>query len=206
MGKLDGGVHFQPLLAAGGRIEPDAAQLAGAGPAVEGLGRGFADFNRFQNLQVAPPPALALAPCCLHQLHKGRRAAVQDGQLQVVELHRHVVNPAGVERRQQVFGGGDQHTFFHQAGGVAHPGDVGGAGFDLEPVQVHPPEQHPGARRRRAEPQAAAHSRMQPRPRHFHRACYCVLVLGFDFHCSFRIVHRGYQIRCNFVTPCCSNT
>ena len=48
--------------------------------------------------------------------------------------------PRGVDGRQQVFGGGEQHALLHQAGGVADPRDVAAVGLDFKVVQIHAAE------------------------------------------------------------------
>jgi hypothetical protein len=46
-----------------------------------------------------------------------------------------------------VLGGGDEHAFFHQAGGVADAGNVAADGFDLEAVQIGAAKYDAGAGR-----------------------------------------------------------
>ena len=82
--------------------------------------------------------------------HEGQPAAIQDGNFQVVDLHVGVVDAHGIERAQQVLGGGDQDALPHQAGGIADARHVAPTGGDREVVQVGAQENDAGARQGRA--------------------------------------------------------
>ena len=97
----------------------------------------------------------------------GLRRAVENGQLEGVEFHVDVVHAAGVERRQQVLGGGEQDALLHQAGGVADARDVADVRLDFEIIEIHAAKNDTGIRRRRHEPQMAANG--------------CVKADAFDF-------------------------
>jgi len=94
------------------------------------------DFHRLQDAGVAALGALPAQAGLADHAHERGGAAVHDGDLEVVDLHPDVVHAGGGQRREQVLGGGDQHTPLHQAGGVTHPGHVASESFDLEPVEV----------------------------------------------------------------------
>ena len=95
---------------------------------------------------VALAPLLAEAGAGDH-LDVGKRAAVEDGQLQVVELDDGVVDAHADEGREQVLGGGDEDALLHQAGGVADFCDVLADGGYVEAVEVDAAEDDSAARR-----------------------------------------------------------
>ena len=72
----------------------------------------------------------------MNHLDKRTGAAIEDGQLQIVELDDGIVDADTDKRREQVLGGGDEHALLHQAGGVADAGYVASTGFDGEAVKV----------------------------------------------------------------------
>ena len=96
-----------------------------------------------QHADRLPPPPLRADAHAQKRLHVGQRAAVQDRQFQIVQLHNHVVDAHSDQRRQSVLGGRDQHALPHQARGVAHLGHVPRRGGDLEIVEIRPAEYDP---------------------------------------------------------------
>src|SRR5215472_14791504 len=74
------------------------------------------------------------------QIDKRLGRAIEDGQLERVELDVDIVNFAGVESGKQMLGGGDKHALLHQAGGVADARHVADMGFDFEVIKVEAPE------------------------------------------------------------------
>ncbi len=93
----------------------------------------LAHLDLLQDAQVFAPPPLLLQPDGLKRLNIRQRAAVQNRQLQVVHLNDHVVHAEADQRRQQMFGGGDQHRAAHQAGGVADFCEVASGGRIRKP-------------------------------------------------------------------------
>ena len=90
----------------------------------------------WQDADVLAAPALGMNAGRQERLDIGQRAAVENRQLQIVELHDHVVHPHADQGREKMLGGGDQHTLAHEAGGVADFSHVAAGGGDLEIVQV----------------------------------------------------------------------
>ena len=109
----------------------------------------LAHFELAKNLHVLSRAALLADTGLVDEINEGLGAAVKDGELKVVEFHEGIVDAEPGECGKQVFGGGDQNTFFHQAGGVADAGDVAAGGFNLKAVQISAAEDDTGARRRR---------------------------------------------------------
>src|SRR6267378_1205110 len=92
------------------------------------------------DLQIRPLPALHSESGGGDHVNEGLRASVENRKLKVIELHNRVVESDADKGREQMFGGGNQHAFFLQAGGVADFGDVASDGFDFKIVKVDPPE------------------------------------------------------------------
>ena len=97
-------------------------------------------------------------------LDVGQGAAVQDGQLQVVQLGNHVVHAHADERGEQMLGGGDQHALAHQAGGVADFGHIAANGGNFKVVQVRAAEDNARSGRRGQKAHGDRRSGMQPHP------------------------------------------
>ena len=109
-------------------------------------------------------------------LDEGLRAAVEDGDLEVVEFHDGVVDAHADEGRQQVLGGRDEHALFHQAGGVADLGDIAADGLDLEAVEVGAAEDDAGSRPEPGGCEAERELRYEDRRRCIRRIADCTFV------------------------------
>ena len=108
--------------------------------AVGGINRNelvaFAHFHLAKHLHIPARTALFSNAGLLDEFHKWQRAAVEDGEFEIVQFHNGVIHAQPGERREQVFGGGNQHALFHQAGGIADTGNVAAVGLDLEVIQI----------------------------------------------------------------------
>src|ERR1700722_15253658 len=93
-------------------------------------------FYVFQDAQVLPAATLAPDPHLGKGFYVGQGAAVQDGQLQVIQFDDDVVYTRTDQRRQKMLGGGDEHSLAHDAGGVANLGYIPAGGCDLVVIQV----------------------------------------------------------------------
>ena len=107
----------------------------------------------------------------LNEPEERQGAAVHNGDFEVVDLDVDVINPGGGERGEQVLGGRDQDAFLHQASGVAYASHVPSLGFDLEPLEVHPPEDDTGVGGGRAQAQVDGDARVQANPREAYGRC-----------------------------------
>ncbi len=134
--------------------------VAAAGVDADELGA-FADLDFFEDADVLAAAALLLEADRLEGLHVGERGAVEDGQLEVVDLDDDVVDAVADERGEQMLGGGDEHALAHEAGGVADLGDVAAGGGDLEVVEVGAAEDDAGAGGRGDEPHADGRAAVQ---------------------------------------------
>ena len=130
MGKVDGVADRKVLR----RIQPDEL-LA------------LAHLHRFEHAQILAQPLLPPQSHALHHLHKRQRAAIENRQLEIVQLHDGVVHAHADKGRKHVLGGGDQHAFFHQAGGVTHLGDIAPGGLHLEVIEIGAAEDNARTRR-----------------------------------------------------------
>ena len=84
-----------------------------------GLGRVHRDkLGTFPQLELAADAQISAGPALLadttlaYGLHKRQRAAVENGQLQVIQLHDGIVDAATDQGRKQVLGGGNEHALF----------------------------------------------------------------------------------------------
>src|ERR1700687_1973344 len=68
----------------------------------------FTKFQGLKNPDVSSRAALLTDPGAADQVHEWPRASVENGQLQVVQLDVRVVDSHPYERREQVFGSGNQ--------------------------------------------------------------------------------------------------
>jgi hypothetical protein len=93
-------------------------------------------------------------PGLLNHFDKGTRAAIENGQFQIVQFDDGIVDADPGKRREQVLGGGDEHALLHQTGGVADAGYVASAGFDGKTVEVRAMKNDSGSRRRGQDAQA----------------------------------------------------
>ena len=141
------------LLAADGRGEVDGVvdAVAMAGVDADEL-VALADFNRLEHADVLAAAALGVDACALNGFNVGQCAAVEDGQLEVVEFDDDIVDAHTNEGGEQVLGGGDEHALAHEAGGVADFGDVAADGGNLEVVEVCAAEDDAGAGGRGEQP------------------------------------------------------
>jgi len=124
-------------LAADGRGEVD---LVGDAVAFAGIDTNelvaIVDLDSLADTEVFAAAALGLEADVTEGFDVRQGTAVEDGKLEVVELHDDVVDAGSDEGREQVFGGGDKHALAHKAGGVANLGDIASGGGDLEVVEV----------------------------------------------------------------------
>jgi len=136
---------------------------------------GVGDFEGLENAQVAAAAAKGANAGAAEHFDEGLRGAVEDGDFNGVEVHEAVVHAAGVKRGEQVLGGGDEHAFLHEAGGVADASDVADVGLDGEIVEVGAAEDDARVGWGRSQAQVAVHGGVQTDPRGFDLALNCGL-------------------------------
>ena len=108
-------------------------------------GRVFADFDGFEDANVLAFAALALEAGSEDGGDVGERAAVEDGDLEVVDLDDDVVDAEADEGGQEVFGGLDENALAHEGSGVGDASDVAAGCGDFEVVEVGATEDDAGA-------------------------------------------------------------
>ncbi len=110
---------------------------------LEGVGRddanalalGF-DGDFAANAEVAFAAAVNADAGFLDEVDEGIATAVENRDFEVVDFDVGVVDAHAVEHAEEVFGGGNEHALAHEAGGVAHTGDVTPACGDGEAIEV----------------------------------------------------------------------
>jgi hypothetical protein len=110
-----------------GGIDADAAAI-------------FEDFYGLEDTEVAALAAEAAETGLIEELEERFCGAVENGNFDVVEVNKDVVDAVGVGGGEKVFRGGEQDALLHKAGGVTDVGDVVAVGFDRKIVQVNATE------------------------------------------------------------------
>ena len=112
----------------------------------------------------------------LNHVHKRPGAAIENGQLQVIELDNRVIDAHADERGKQMFGGGNQHALFHQAGGIADAGDVAADRLNLESIKIGAAENDSSAGRRRQDAHGNGRAAVQANTTASNGRADCLLV------------------------------
>jgi len=94
-------------------------------------------------------------------LHEWFRRAVQDRDLDRIYVDEDVVDAAGIDRREEVLGGGEENALFHEAGGVTHARYVVALRFDGKVIEVHAAKNDAGFGRRGDKPNVAVDTSME---------------------------------------------
>ena len=121
-----------------GRIDADAATV-------------FDDFDRFDYPEKSAATTQLAQAGAVDELHERLSGTVEDGNFDGVNVDENIVDAAGVDGGEKMLGGGEQHTFFHQAGGVADARDVLSLRFDVKIVEIRATKYDAGVWRRRDE-------------------------------------------------------
>ena len=108
-------------------------------------GRAFSDLDGLEDADVLALAALAFEAGGEDGGDVGERAAVEDGNLEVVDFDDDVVDTEADEGGEEVLGGLDEDALAHERGGVRDARDVATGGGDLEVVQVGAAEDDAGA-------------------------------------------------------------
>ena len=136
------------LVVAGGEVDGVSltadgggeVDLVGDGVAVSGIDAdefvAFAHFDTLEDAEIFAAAALALQPNVAEGLGVGQSAAIEDGQLEIVQFHHDIVDAGAEQGGEQMLGGGDEDALAHEAGGVTDFGDVAADGGDFESVEV----------------------------------------------------------------------
>ena len=111
---------------------------------------------------------------CAKSERKG--AAIQNGNLEVIELDDRIIDSGAHERGQQMLGGRDQHALLHQAGGVADAGHVAAGGFDFEAIEISAAEDDAGAGGGRQQAHVDRRAAMQAHTNALHGLADCLFV------------------------------
>jgi hypothetical protein len=109
------------------------------------VGRAFADLDGLEDADVLALAALTLEAVGEDGGDVGERAAVEDGDLEVVDLDDDVVDAEADESGEQMLGGLDKDALAHEGGGVADACDVAAGGGDFKVVEIGAAEDDAGA-------------------------------------------------------------
>src|SRR5450759_4901953 len=105
--------------------------------------------DRPPDTQEPLPPSISLDSRFPQHVHEWLTAAIQDRHLQVVDLHKRIVDPHAVEHAEQMLRGRDQYALAHQTGGIADARHVTPTRGHREIVEIGTKENDAGARRGR---------------------------------------------------------
>jgi len=119
MRKIDIALHAKFV----GGIDADAAIV-------------FDQFNWTDDLKLAATATEAAYASLIQEPQEWFGRAIEDWNLDAIDIDEDVVDPGGVNGGEEVFGGGKKHALFHQTGGVADAGDVAATGLNRKKVQI----------------------------------------------------------------------
>src|SRR5579862_388236 len=103
----------------------------------------FAQFQVAANLQIGARASLLADPRSLDQVYERLCTSIENGELQIIQLHDRIIDPRPNEGREQVLGRGDEHASLHQAGCIANPREIPANGLDFKTIEVHTTEYNP---------------------------------------------------------------
>jgi hypothetical protein len=106
----------------------------------------FDDFDGLENFKVAAFSTEAAETGLIKELEEGLGGTVENGDFDVVEVNKDVVDAVGIGCGQKVFGGGEQDALLHKAGGIADTGNIVAVGFDWEIIEINAAEDDAGIR------------------------------------------------------------
>src|SRR6266436_1054481 len=107
----------------------------------------FDDFDGLENFKVATFSTEAAEAGLIEELEEGLGGTVEDGNFDIVEVNKDVVDAVGIGGGEKVLGGGEQDTLLHEAGGIADASDVVAVSFDWEIIEINAAENDAGIRR-----------------------------------------------------------
>ena len=129
MGEIDVAANAEFV----GGIDADAAAV-------------FDDFDGLENTEVAALAAKAAEAGLIEKLEERLGGAVENGNFNVVEVYKDVVDAIGIGGGEKMLGGGEEDALLHEAGRVADASDVVAVGFDGEIVEVDAAKDDAGVR------------------------------------------------------------
>ena len=115
--------------------------------------------------QIPALPAVVPDTRVLDQPDERLPAAVQDRHLEIIDLHKDVVDPHRVENAQQMFGSRDQHAVPHQAGRIADSRYMPPTRRDLKVLEVGPDKHDAGGNGRGQNADANRNAAVESHPR-----------------------------------------
>ena len=143
----------------------------------------FDDFHRLEDFEEAAFSAEAANAGLIEQLHERLGGAIEDGNLDVININEDVVDAIGIGGGEQVFGGGEKDALPHQAGGVTDARDVLAVRLDRKVVEVNAAKHDTGVWRSGEEAEVCVDPGMETYP------------LGFNGTADGALEHMEYLTR-----------
>jgi len=97
----------------------------------------FDNFHRLDNPQITALAAEIANAGLIDQLHEWFGGAIQNGNFDGIDIDEDVVYAAGIDGSEEVFRSGQEHAFFHQAGGVTDARDVLSMSFNGKIIEIN---------------------------------------------------------------------
>src|SRR5580692_7703060 len=111
----------------------------------------FLNFQRLQHFQIAALAAEFTNSRALQHLHERLGGAIQNGNLDRVDVDKNVIDAAGIDRCEEMLRRREQDSLLHQAGGVADSRNVVALSFNGKIVEVRAAKDDARVSRRRKE-------------------------------------------------------
>src|SRR5690242_5765155 len=141
----------------------------------------LAQLQIANHAQVGARAPLFANAGAMNGLYEGLCAAVKNRQIQVVELNDRIIDAASYQGRKQMLGSGDEHAFFHQAGGVTDSGHVSPQRFHFKTVEIHAAKLDTGTRWGRQDAQTYGCTAVKAGTAALHRRADCLFLFQLRY-------------------------
>jgi hypothetical protein len=135
----------------------------------------FDDFDGLEDAEIASFAAKAAEAGSIEELEERLGGTVEDGNFDVVEVDKDVVDAVGIGSGKKVLGGGEEDALLHEAGGIADASDIVAVGFDREVVEVNAAENDAGVWRSGLETELGVDAGVETHTLGFYRTMNCGL-------------------------------
>jgi hypothetical protein len=129
----------------------------------------FVQDELFSNSDVLPGAILSNNANARDGFNVWQRAAVEDGNFEVVEFDIHIIDTDSIESREQVFDGRYPHASMHQRCRIGDARYGCNIGSKLEVIEIDPSENDPLAGRSRKDSKGCILARMKSDAAEFER-------------------------------------
>jgi len=104
----------------------------------------FDDFDSLEDAEIAALAAEAAEAGLIEKLEERLGGTVEDGNFDVVEVDKNVVDAVGIGGGKKVFSGGEEDALLHETGCVTDAGDIVTMGFNGEIIEIDAAEDDAG--------------------------------------------------------------